>query len=151
MIRLLSAAMLAALALTALPPRGDAGAPSLAQAVAGALTEAEKQLISRYFQRQYDVWIATQSPNASKKSHGALPPGLAKKGTVAPGLAAQLTRNGRLPPGLTKHDLPDDLLAQLQPRPAGYEFVVVDDRVLLIETATSLILDVVTVAAADAS
>ena len=44
-----------------------------------------------------------------------------------------------------------DLLAQLQPLPAGYELIVVDDRVLLIETATSLILDIVTVAAADAT
>ena len=151
MIRLLAAAILAALSLTSPLPHADAGAPSLAQAAAVALTDAEKQLIGRYFQRQYDVWAAAQSPGTGKKSHGALPPGLAQKGAVAPGLATQLARNGKLPPGLTKHDVPDDLLAQLQPLPAGYELIVVDDRVLLIETATSLILDIVTVAAADAS
>jgi len=146
MIRSNVAAMVAVLALASLPSRAHSDATSLAQASGVALTDAEKQTITNYFQRQYDVWLAT-----SKKSRGTLPPALARKGTAPPGLLAQLAPNGTLPPSVTKHDLPDDLLAQLQPRPAGYEFVVVDDRVLLIETATNRILDIVTVAAADAS
>jgi Ni/Co efflux regulator RcnB len=121
---------------------------TVAQGDAVLMTAAEKRIIAGYFQRQYGVWRATRG--VGKATHGALPPGLAKKGTLSPGLAAQLERNGRLPPGVTKHELPDDLLAQLQPRPAGYEFIVVDDRVLLIQSATDLILDILTVAAADA-
>jgi hypothetical protein len=42
-------------------------------------------------------------------------------------------------------------MVQLAPRPAGYEFVLVDDRVMLIQRATNLILDVLVVAAAEAS
>ncbi len=121
---------------------------TVAQGDAVLMTAAEKRIIAGYFQRQYGVWLATRG--VGKATHGALPPGLAKKGTLSPGLAGQLERNGRLPPGVTKHELPDDLLAQLQPRPAGYEFIVVDDRVLLIQSATDLILDILTVAAADA-
>jgi hypothetical protein len=146
MIRMLAAAFLVALTMAALSSR--AATPSLAQADAVLLTDAEKGIIGRYFQRQYDLWLATRA--AGKSTHGALPPGLAKKGTLSPGLAGQLQRNGTLPTGVTKHELPDDLLAQLQPRPAEYEFIVVDDRVLLIQTATNLILDMLTVAAADA-
>jgi hypothetical protein len=76
---------------------------------------------------------------------------LAKKGSLPPGLAKQLARNGTLPPGLAKRSLPDDLMVQLAPRPAGYEFILIDDRVMLIQAATNLILDVLVVAAAEAS
>ena len=142
MVRILATLVLVVLTVAASASR------TVAQGDAALMTAAEKRIITSYFQRQYGVWLATRG--VGKATHGALPPGLAKKGTVSPGLAGQLERNGKLPPGVTKHDLPDDLLAQLQPRPAGYEFVVVGDRVLLIQSATGLILDVLTVAAADA-
>jgi len=142
MARILAALVLVVLAMATLTAR------TVAQSDAVLMTAAEKRIITDYFQRQYGVWLATRG--IGKATHGALPPGLAKKGTLAPGLAGQLERNGKLPPGVTKHELPDDLLAQLQPRPPGYEFIVVDDRVLLIQSATDLILDMLTVAAVDA-
>jgi len=140
---MLATLVIAVLAMVALTSR------TVAQGDAVLMTPAEKRIIAGYFQRQYGVWLATRG--VGKATHSALPPGLAKKGTLSPGLAGQIERNGTLPPDVTKHELPDDLLAQLQPRPAGYEFIVVDDRVLLIRTATNLILDVLVVAAADAS
>ena len=48
---------------------------------------------------------------------------------------------GGLPPGLAKRGLPDELVRMLPARPAGQRFVMVDDRVLLMEQATDVILD----------
>jgi len=58
-----------------------------------------------------------------------LPPGLAKKG-------------GALPPGIAKRQLPRNLLAQLPPPPSGYERVIVDKDVLLVNVATRVVHDV---------
>ena len=61
-----------------------------------------------------------------------LPPGLAKRDELPPGLARQYQRNDTLPPGLAKRDLPADLSLRL-PRPRfGTERVAVDNDVLLI-------------------
>jgi hypothetical protein len=138
--------------LAATPARADDGALSAAQVATVVLTEIEKRIIGDYYRHQYVAWVESEpaGKGKNKKKHGGLPPGLAKKGTLPPGLAKQLARNGTLPPGLAKRALPDDLLVRLEPRPAGYEFVLVDDRVMLIQAATNLILDVLVVAAAEA-
>ena len=84
-----------------------------------------------------------------KNKHKSLPPGLAKKGKLPPGIAKQLARNGHLPPGLEYRSLPQDLIVELPPLQPGYKYVIVDDRVMLIKAASNLILDVLTVAALD--
>jgi hypothetical protein len=134
-----------------MPAQADDGLTA-AQVATIILSEIEKRIIGDYYRHQYVAWAesAPTGKGKNKKKHG-LPPGLAKKGTLPPGLAKQLARNGTLPPGLAKRALPDDLLVQLQPRPVGYELVLVDDRVMLIQAATNLILDVLVVAAAEAS
>ena len=45
-----------------------------------------------------------------------LPPGLAKKGKLPPGLYKQLVRRGQLPPGLQHRGLPYDLERRLSRR-----------------------------------
>jgi len=75
------------------------------------------------------------------KSKG-LPPGLAKRDTLPPGLQKQLDTKGRLPPGLAKRNLPDDLAAKLPKRSDQHDVVVVEDDVVLIDKATGVILDV---------
>lgn len=72
-----------------------------------------------------------------------LPPGLAKRDTLPPGLQMQLDRGGRLPPGLAKRDLPADLEARLGRPAVGTERVIVDNDVVLIEKGTEIILDIV--------
>jgi hypothetical protein len=66
-----------------------------------------------------------------------LPPGLAKKGKLPPGLAKQLRRNGSLPPGLQKRygatPFPVDLGQRLPPLPAGYSRVILAGRALLLD------------------
>ncbi|MGD9538917.1 MAG: hypothetical protein AB7P52_16620 [Alphaproteobacteria bacterium] len=46
-----------------------------------------------------------------------------------------------LPPGIAKRYLPQDLLAQLPPRP-GYEWLAVGRDILLVVAATAIIVDV---------
>lgn len=61
--------------------------------------------------------------------------------SLPPGIAKKLARGGRLPPGIAKQRLPTALEAQLPPVPAGYERVVVDGRILLVEIASQIIHD----------
>jgi hypothetical protein len=115
--------------------------------------ELEKRIIGDYYQRHLVEW--QQSPDGrdynkhknKNNKHKGLPPGLAKKGTLPPGLAKQLARNGHLPPGLDYHPLPQDLIVQLPPLQAGYRYTIVDNKVLLVQAASNLILDVLEVAA----
>jgi Ni/Co efflux regulator RcnB len=116
--------------------------PTIADLV---LTEIEKRIIRDYYRGDDDA-----AGQKAAKDKSGLPPGLAKKDTLPPGLAMQLERNGTLPPGLAKRDLPDDLRARLPRRPWGQNLVIVDDKVLLIQRATNLILDILLVAAAEA-
>jgi len=73
---------------------------------------------------------------------GGLPPGLAKRDSLPPGLQKQLDRNGRLPPGLDRRALPEDLEKRLPAR-TDTERVIVDNDVVLIEKGTDLVLDVI--------
>jgi len=79
-----------------------------------------------------------------------LPPGLAKKNTLPPGLARQLRKNGTLPPGLQKKivPLPVELVRVLPPLPAGRERVMVSaDLVIVLDRTTAKILEVISILA----
>ncbi len=77
-----------------------------------------------------------------KNKGGDLPPGLAKRDSLPPGLAKHLEKHGTLPPGLELRGLPDSLEARLPDPGPGRKRVVVDDDVLLIETRTGRVLDI---------
>jgi hypothetical protein len=76
-----------------------------------------------------------------------LPPGLAKRETLPPGLQRQLVRNGELPPGLQKkiQPLPRDLEVRLTPLPEGRRRVFISGSVILLDERKNLILDLVAV------
>ncbi|HJT11424.1 MAG TPA: hypothetical protein VJ790_02330 [Dongiaceae bacterium] len=113
--------------------------------------ELEKRLIASYYHRQLVAYQLSPEYRKGKKNHKhkGLPPGLAKKGKVPPGIAKQLARNNHLPSDLEYRPLPHDLIVQMPPLQPGYIYRIVDDRVLLIRAASNLILDVLTVAALD--
>lgn len=73
-----------------------------------------------------------------------LPPGLAKRETLPPGLRKQLVRRGSLPPGLEGQRLHRDLEMRLSPLPRGYTRLRVGTDVLLLDERTRVILDIVT-------
>ncbi len=71
-----------------------------------------------------------------------LPPGLAKREQLPPGLQKHLERHGKLPPGLEKKRLPDDLNKRLSPVPKGYKRLIVGRDVVLVDRRTQEIVDI---------
>jgi hypothetical protein len=84
------------------------------------ITAFERTTILGYVQNNRAAFPGTQP----------LPPGIAKK----------LARGGSLPPGIAKRYFPNDLLGRLPPRP-GQQWLVMGTDVVLLDTATQIILD----------
>jgi hypothetical protein len=76
---------------------------------------------------------------------GSLPPGLAKRETLPPGLREQLRENGQLPPGLQKRlvVVPVSLGGRLPPVPAYYRRYFAGDDLLVIDTRTNHIVAII--------
>src|SRR5713226_401184 len=74
----------------------------------------------------------------------ALPPGLAKKDRLPPGLERQLAERGTLPPGLLKHiqPCPEELERRLPPPPPDCTHVVIGGHVVLLNHRTNRVLAV---------
>ncbi len=75
---------------------------------------------------------------------GNLPPGLAKKDRLPPGLEKQLRRRGTLPPGLRGYiqPCPLELARRLPPPPPDCENVVIGGRVVLMNRRSFMVLDI---------
>jgi hypothetical protein len=75
---------------------------------------------------------------------GHLPPGLAKRDQLPPGLEKQLVVRGTLPPGLRKKMVPcpAELERQLPPPPPDCAHVIIGGHVALINRRTYMVLDV---------
>lgn len=82
---------------------------------------------------------------SSRENLRALPPGLAKRDSLPPGLARQIHQNGTLPHGLQKRlePLPVDIDRRLPVLPPDVRRVVLGRDVLLVNDRTQQILDVV--------
>ena len=111
---------------------------SLASGTAGAgvsvvFSQDEISIIHDYYSRaEVDTGKRSKGKQKSKQKDGSLPPGIAKN----------LARGKALPPGIAKKQLPSDLVRQLPPVRVGYERIIVDGRVLLVEAATQIVHDV---------
>ena len=84
----------------------------------------------RIIRAHYD----SQSGNShrGKGKHKGLPPGIAKN----------LARGKPLPPGIAKRSLPYDLIRALPPVMDGHDRIIDAGKILLIEIATHIIIDV---------
>jgi hypothetical protein len=82
---------------------------------------------------------------ADEDNLSGLPPGLAKREELPPGLQKHLVKNGTLPPGLQKklQPLPPDLERRLPPPPEGTLRVILSGRVILLGETTSKIFDLI--------
>jgi len=96
-------------------------------------------LFSKDQERTIREWFSTSS------NLQGLPPGLAKRETLPPGLQKQLARNGQLPPGLQKkvQPLPPQLEIKLPRLPDGRRRIVIAGNVILLEERTARILDII--------
>jgi Ni/Co efflux regulator RcnB len=74
-----------------------------------------------------------------------LPPGLAKRETLAPGLQRQLRERGQLPPGLRDraYDLPHELVIRLPRIEENHRWITIGGNVILLDETTSLIVDLI--------
>lgn len=75
---------------------------------------------------------------------GDLPPGLAKRDQLPPGLEKQLARRGTLPPGLQKRlqPCPEELERRLPPPPPDCAHVLIGGHIVLLNRRTNLVVDV---------
>jgi Ni/Co efflux regulator RcnB len=98
----------------------------------------EKHEHERYSDHDRDLheWYRTHYEN--------LPPGLAKRDRLPPGLEAQLVVRGTLPPGLQKkmQPCPSELERVLPPPAPGYVHVVIGGNLVLLNRANFQIADV---------
>lgn len=76
--------------------------------------------------------------------YSSLPPGLAKRDRLPPGLERQLIVNGTLPPGLRKkmQPCPRELETMLPPPPPNYTHVFVGGNLVLVNRVSFQIADV---------
>jgi len=78
------------------------------------------------------------------QNEGHLPPGLAKKDQLPPGLEKQLVRRGTLPPGLQKkiQPCPVELERRLPPPPPDCVNVLIGGHVVLLNHRTNIVVDI---------
>ena len=72
-----------------------------------------------------------------------IPPGLAKKQELPPGLQKHIKKHGKLPPGLEARRLPESLEKTLERLPEGYVRMKVGGDVVLMDEKTRVVFDVV--------
>ena len=73
-----------------------------------------------------------------------LPPGLAKRDELPPGLQRQLVVRGTLPPGLRAkmRPCPVEVEQYLPPAPVGYTHTVIGGNIVLVNRSTFFVMDV---------
>lgn len=76
---------------------------------------------------------------------GSLPPGLAKRDSLPPGLRNQLRERGTLPPGLQKRlvPVPEALVTRLPAVPSYYTRYFAGDDFIVVDTRTNRIIAIV--------
>jgi hypothetical protein len=108
---------------------GHGNAPEIAAAPARiVIGERDRSAVYSYYRSEF---IGGRCPpGLARKGNGCLPPGQAKRlWTLGTPLAA----------AVPYYSLPAPLLARLSPAPAGYEYVRVDNDILLIATGTRVV------------
>ena len=119
-----------ALALLAGPALAQRNTRATETVMEQVFSAVEKQLIRDFFDEGRGHGKIKRK---GKKGHG--------KG-MPPGLVMHFERNGRLPPGLEGRDLPPGLNKRLGHAGLGRSRRIVGNDVVLIETATGVILDI---------
>ena len=107
---------------------GHKKGPSIAAAPAIVVVERDRAAVYSYYRTEFVA--------------GRCPPGLAKKdnGCLPPGQAKRLWMLGSpLPPPVAFYPLPAPLLAQLTPAPVGYQYVRVDNDILLMASGSRVV------------
>ena len=120
---------------------GVGAAVSVQGKVEIVFTPQERQMIREYYSKE----IIEQAGGVKGKGKKGLPPGLAKKEKLPPGIRKQLQRNGTLPPGLEKkmEPLPKEVEVRMKQLPPEYTRVVIGTDVIILDKTTQKILDII--------
>jgi Ni/Co efflux regulator RcnB len=92
------------------------------------VVDRDRNLVRTYYRNEYAAGRCP--PGLAKKNNGCLPPGQAKK---------MWSVGQPLPPQVVYYPIQRELWTQLTPPPYGYEYVQVDDDIVLMLTATRMI------------
>jgi Ni/Co efflux regulator RcnB len=92
------------------------------------VVDRDRNLVRTYYRNEYAAGRCP--PGLAKKNNGCLPPGQAKK---------MWSVGQPLPSQVVYYPIQRELWTQLTPPPYGYEYVRVDDDIVLMMTATRVI------------
>lgn len=110
-------------------------------------SDGERKIIREYYAKGIMETAREQQGSGKAKGKGkkGLPPGLAKREKLPPGLQKQLQRNGTLPPGLEKkmEPLPREIEARLKPLPPDHARVVIGTDVIILDKTTQKVVDII--------
>jgi hypothetical protein len=110
------------------------GGPAVVvQPVRVVVPDRDRAIVYQYYRTEFSAGRCP--PGLAKKGNGCLPPGQAKK---------QLWVVGQpLPPAVIYEPVPRAVVQQLAPVPPGYDYVRVDNDVLLMDMTNRMVADVV--------
>jgi hypothetical protein len=111
-------------------------------AVMAALLAASTPAMATMAFSSKEIAIIREYYTHAQHDTGKAKSGKQKSQGLPRGIAKNLARGKSLPPGIAKQQLPGDLARRLPPVRDGYERVVIDGRVLLVEIATQVIHDI---------
>ena len=112
------------------------GGPAVVvQPVRVVVPDRDRAVVYQYYRTEYSAGRCP--PGLAKKGNGCLPPGQAKQ-------QQPLWVIGQpLPPAIVYERVPPTVVQQLAPVPPGYEYVRVDNDVLLMDMTNRMVADVV--------
>jgi hypothetical protein len=96
------------------------------------ILDHDRSTVSSYYREEFAR--GNCPPGLAKKENGCLPPGQAKKMWMV---------DQPLAPMVVYYPLPPELYSRLTPPPAGYQYVRIDDDVLLMQTASRSVVNLV--------
>ena len=112
---------------------GHGGGPAVVvQPVRVVVPAQDRAIVYQYYRTEYSAGRCP--PGLAKKGNGCLPPGQAKKLWVV---------GQPLPPAVMYEPVPRAVVQQLAPVPPGYDYVRVDNDVLLMDMTNRMVADVV--------
>ena len=109
------------------------GGPAVVvQPIRVVVPDRDRAIVYQYYRTEYSAGRCP--PGLAKKGNGCLPPGQAKKLWVV---------GQPLPPAVVYEPVPRAVVQQLAPVPPGYDYVRVEDDVLLMDMTNRMVADVV--------